>query len=400
VIRHLFKLVWNRKRASALLILEIFFSFLVVFTVATLGIYFLDSYRRPLGFSYEDVWNVSIDFQHDSDDVWLPEQTVTFARVLQECRALPEVEAVAGALIVPYDFGNANMIRDFRKRDLAADFNEVTQDFQRVMGLRLVAGRWFQPGDEALGWTPVVVDQDLARDGFGSEDPVGQVLFPGDPKEGTPDSRIIGVVSDFRKGGELSGTGNYIFQLKPVNDPKVRPPRRLVVKIRPGTPAAFEQVLAERLQRVAPGWSFELKSLEQMRESSFRLRLMPLVAGGVVAAFLLVMVALGLIGVLWQNLLQRTREFGLRRATGASGSQVRRQILMEQTFLTGLGLLLGTVLVVQLPILDLAGFLSPRVFTAGLLITLAAMLLLTLACAFYPSRMTSRIPPAEALRYE
>jgi len=73
---------------------------------------------------------------------------------------------------------------------------------------------------------------------------------------------------------------------------------------------------------------------------------------------------------------------------------------MEQLFLTGLGLLLGTVLVVQLPILDLAGFLNPEVFAAGLVSSLAAMLLLTLACAFYPSRMTSRMPPADALRYE
>jgi putative ABC transport system permease protein len=400
LIRHLLKLVWNRKRASALLILEIFFSFLVVFTVATLGLYFWDSYRRPLGFAYEEVWNVFIDVQQDSDDEWLPEQSKTFALLLQEVRALPEVEAAAGALLVPYESGDAETIRGFRGRPLAADFNEVTQGFDQVMGLRIVAGRWFQPGDEALGWTPVVVDHDLARDGFGSEDPVGQVLFPGDPKEGTPDTRIIGVVSDFRKSGELSGTGNYMFELKPVGDARVRPPRRLLVKIRPGTPAAFEEVLAGRLQRVAPQWSFEIKPLEQMRESSFRLRLAPLVAGGVVAAFLLMMVALGLIGVLWQNLLQRTREFGLRRATGASGSEVRRQIFMEQLFLTGLGLLLGTLLVVQLPILDLAGFLSPEVFTAGLLTTLAAMLLLTLACAFYPSRMTSRIPPAEALRYE
>ena len=47
--RHLLKLVWNRKRTNGLMILEIFFSFLVVFVVATLGIYFCDNYRQPLG---------------------------------------------------------------------------------------------------------------------------------------------------------------------------------------------------------------------------------------------------------------------------------------------------------------------------------------------------------------
>ena len=39
MIRHLFKLVWNRKRTNVLIILEIFFSFLVVFLVSTLGIF-------------------------------------------------------------------------------------------------------------------------------------------------------------------------------------------------------------------------------------------------------------------------------------------------------------------------------------------------------------------------
>ena len=37
MIRHLFKLVWNRKRANALLVVEIFFSFLVVFAVIDRG---------------------------------------------------------------------------------------------------------------------------------------------------------------------------------------------------------------------------------------------------------------------------------------------------------------------------------------------------------------------------
>ena len=57
--RHLLKLVWNRKRTNGLMILEIFFSFLVVFVVATLGIYFWDNYRQPLGFSWQNVWKVT-----------------------------------------------------------------------------------------------------------------------------------------------------------------------------------------------------------------------------------------------------------------------------------------------------------------------------------------------------
>src|SRR5690606_9372552 len=63
VIRHLLRLVWNRKRANALLMLEIFFSFLVVFVVSTAVAFAVSSYRRPLGFAWQDVWWVQADDQ-------------------------------------------------------------------------------------------------------------------------------------------------------------------------------------------------------------------------------------------------------------------------------------------------------------------------------------------------
>jgi putative ABC transport system permease protein len=179
-----------------------------------------------------------------------------------------------------------------------------------------------------------------------------------------------------------------------------RPPRNLVVKVRPGTPVEFEEQLAKRLQAVAPAWSFVVKPLAQMRESSFRLRLTPLIAGGIVALFLMVMVGLGLIGVLWQNLLQRTREMGLRRAAGASRSNVHAQVLLEQMILTSFGVLLGVVLVAQIPLLDLISFISPKIFTGGIVLSMLSIYLLAALCALYPSAMASRVQPAEALRYE
>ena len=87
MIRHLLKLVWNRKRSNALMILEICVSFLVVFVVATLGLFFLDNYRRPLGFEWKNVWNVRVGINHaggDSGDSGSPEQAALFERLLRE----------------------------------------------------------------------------------------------------------------------------------------------------------------------------------------------------------------------------------------------------------------------------------------------------------------------------
>jgi putative ABC transport system permease protein len=418
MIRHLLKLVWNRKRTNALIILEIFFSFLVLFVVGTLGLYLWDNLHRPLGFSYDRVLNVSIDMEQSGDDTFEPAQVATFEKLLQEVQSLAPVEAAAGAIIVPYSLGGYNGSWQFNGRRIETEFNEVTIGFKETMGLHLLQGRWFQKGDEALAWQPVVVNAAMARQVFGDADPIGK-RFGDPPKEGTePERRVVGVVSEFRIDGELSGPGNYTFKLKKVGlgqaaapgteaKPDVpgassldRSPRNLMVKVRPGTPVDFEEQLAKRLQAVAPAWSFVVKPLSQMRESSFRLRLTPLIAGGIVALFLMVMVGLGLIGVLWQNLLQRTREMGLRRAAGASRSSLHTQVLLEQMILTSFGVLLGVVLVAQIPLLDLISFISPGIFTGGIVLSMLSIYLLAALCALYPSAMASRVQPAEALRYE
>lgn len=403
MMRHLMKLVWNRKRTNALLIVEIFFSFLVTFAVATLAIYCLDNYRRPLGFEWQNVWQMDIDMKQVSDDTFTQRQTEQFARVLQEVRGLDGVEAVGGAMVAPFGFGRYGDHIMIQGHQVESDFNEVTQDFDKAMSLDVVGGRWFQPADAALAWQPIVIDEDLAREAFPGEEPVGKRFSETDPESGRPERRVIGVIRDFRQGGELEGARPYYLTYKrvgPSAQRKDRPARVLLIKLRPGTPAEFEEQLADRAQRVAPDWSFQVKPLWQVRESSFRFRIAPLAVGGIVAFFLLLMVGLGLLGVLWQNLLQRTREIGLRRATGASREAVHRQILLEQLFLTTLGVLLGTVLVAQIPVLDLAGFISTRIFVGGLLVAAGSMYLLSMLCALYPSTVAARVPPAEALRYE
>ena len=59
MLKHLFKLIWNKKKQNFLLMTEIFFSFLIMFAVFTLAVYNYQNYRRPMGFTYDDVWALS-----------------------------------------------------------------------------------------------------------------------------------------------------------------------------------------------------------------------------------------------------------------------------------------------------------------------------------------------------
>lgn len=398
--RHLFKLVWNRKRTNGLMILEIFFSFLVVFVVTTLGIYFWDNYRQPLGYEWQNVWKVSVDMGQgeQDDDAMKAARLKTLDRLLKEVEALPPVESAAAAMVSPYDQGGWTSGTKINGKNVDMEANAATDHFAEVMGLEMVSGRWFQDSDNAFAWDPVVIDQELAREVYGDKDAVGQAF--GEPAPSETPKRVVGVVREFRKGGELSARANFLFERLRLDKPMWFQSRSILIKVKPGTPAQFEEELTARLQGVAPEWSFRIKPLSEVRRATFRELLAPLAAGGTVAFFLLLMVALGMLGVLWQNLLQRTRELGLRRAAGASRSEVHRQVLFEQLILTSFGVLLGVVLVVQVPLLDLIGFIRPAVFTAGLLAAMTAIYLLSALCAVYPSALASRIHPAEALRYE
>ena len=66
MIKHLLKLVWNRKRANALIVAEIFISFLVLFAVFTGAVTLISNWRRPIGFQWQNVWVVSMDYDIDA----------------------------------------------------------------------------------------------------------------------------------------------------------------------------------------------------------------------------------------------------------------------------------------------------------------------------------------------
>jgi putative ABC transport system permease protein len=112
------------------------------------------------------------------------------------------------------------------------------------------------------------------------------------------------------------------------------------------------------------------------------------------------MVFLGLSGVLWQNVTRRTREIGLRRALGATGPVVYRQILIEVALLSTIAVIVGLVIVGQLPILGIFKFVTPAAYGIGVAASLATIYALTLLCGLYPSWLAGRVQPAQALHYE
>lgn len=401
MIRHLLKLVWNRKRANALIVLEILVSFVVVFAVLTFAVTAASNWRRPLGFDWRDVWSVRMDIELEGNPENDPQVHATVMRMLREAATFPQVVAVAGTNTPPYAFSTESGGVKMNGHYVDLLFDNVTDDYAKVMGMNVVQGRWFSSEDDGAQFRPLVLDRTAARALFGDGQAVGKKInIGGDGPNDQDIAQIVGVVETYRKDGETMTPASMAFRRYAADRRFGGLIRNLVIRVQPGTPASFEEELVKRLEGVAPDMSFRIRHLSQMRTESLRIRLAPLVLGAIVGTFLISMVALGLTGVLWQNVTRRTREIGLRRAMGASGSTVHRQILIEVLLLATIAVVIGAILVLQLPVLGVFSLVTPSAFTSGFAGALATIYALTILCGLYPSWLASRLQPADALRYE
>jgi putative ABC transport system permease protein len=91
---------------------------------------------------------------------------------------------------------------------------------------------------------------------------------------------------------------------------------------------------------------------------------------------------------------------GLRRAMGATAGAVRTQVVLEVLSIAVLALLVGMVIVVQLPLSGVLRMLDWNLFLPSAVLSAAVVLALCSLFALYPSYQATRKEPVEALRYE
>jgi putative ABC transport system permease protein len=402
MIRHLLKLLWNRKRASALVVLEIVMSFLVLTAVLGGIAHFAINWQRPLGYDATNVWNLNVAIPPGEATTNREATNERFASILREVKATPGVESAAGALMSPYGLGD--WTNDFGSDHRVYHMDSVTDEFAETMKLEIVRGRWFGPEDDGVDWEPVVLNEEAVDRYFPKGLEIGEVINP-DAEAKETRRRVVGIITDFRKAGELQTPEPFCFVRANLDGPKTLAPENIVLRVTEGAGTSLEVDVLEKVRAIAPEWTFEVRPMSVMRRGSLRLQFAPLIAGAVIAGSMILLVALGLTGVMWQNVTRRTQEIGLRRAVGASSISVQGQILAETLIIAAISLAAGLLLVVQAPLagveisLDGAGI-RPEVVAAGIGGATLMILVIVTLCAFYPSRLASSVEPAEALHYE
>jgi putative ABC transport system permease protein len=413
MIRHFFKLIWNRRRANGLILTELTLCFLVLCGTLTTACYFAINWNKPLGFKWQNMWRMDITMPY-SGRVTAEQAAEAWEQFDQLRLALKSMDGVVAASPTNYNFPYTNTyvgyptVIDGVRLSVQRCF--VMHDGLEALGLTLIAGRWFEPGDENLVVEPAVLTRDYATLAFGDEDPVGKILhirYPEDDLETTADGsepvkevkrRVIGVVADYRMRSALRPAYRSEFSLFKLNDGL--PPNIYAIRTEPGTTAGFQEELFESISRIAPGWTVEINPVSRLRARELRGNFIPLTIFLIVAGFLILMVGLGLVGVLWQSVTRRTEEMGIRRAVGASEELVRGQILGELLALTTVAVLIGSAMFLQMPILQVIHWMPWQAYALALAISLVIIYPFVMACGLYPAWLATRIHPANALQHE
>ena len=399
MIYHFIKLIWNRKRRNFLTVVGVGISFFVMFLVATSLVHISANYLQPLGFEFQNVWFLTLDWKDAPDE----EVRSTLEQIENALNTSGVVHFHAYSrsyLFMPSATSTTNL--EYGEKEMSVKVLQTGDQYAEVLHIPLLQGRWFDFQDNDRLRIPVVINRRLQEELLPDKDPVGKILIS-DDKE----MEIIGVIERFRNGGIYSTDKPTIFRRigldgessfkRLVSDPMMT---RLLFRVDPGTGMDFERALIQQINAIARNWTIKVKYLEDEEVSANRQNLIFPLIWTIVSGFLLINVALGLFGIIWYNTQRRRSEIGLRKAVGSTTRLILVQIVGEALVLTVFGMLIGSLFAVQFPLLGVFKMITAGEYISAYISTVLLIALIGILCALYPAWQASIVQPAQALHEE
>ena len=404
-LRPILSTLRRHKTAAALIVLEIALSCAIICNALFLITGRLDRMQRPTGMAENELVRVQVTGIGTDDNA-----AALTRSDLAVLRALPGVKSASVVNQLVFDGSSwnsgVNLSPEQTHITLSSTIYMGDIALPETMGLKLVAGRFFNP-DEMLDWSVVntpgyeatiasaIITSDMAEKLWPGQNAIGKTLYSwGD--EGT---RVVGVVDRLARPNDQGGPTAYYYSMILPIDADYTVGGRYLLRTDPSRRAEVLAAAADALQRNGPRRIIlEQDTLEDTRAEYYRQDRAMAWMLVMVSVLLLVVTALGIVGLASFWVQQRTKQIGVRRALGATRGQILRYFQVENFVLATAGIVIGMLLAFGLNQLMMSKAELPRLPAIYLPVGALVLWLLGQVSVLGPARRAAAVPPAVATR--
>jgi putative ABC transport system permease protein len=335
-----------------------------------------------------------------------PERPAFCEALARETSAIPGVISASAVSHLPLNGSNSDRLLSLEGRPdpspseqpFFADHRVVCGGYFATLGIPILAGRDFTALDVIDGEQVVVVNRAFAEQYYPEQDVLNRRIKFGRATGAAPWLRVVGVVENVRHFGLDFAPTREIY--RPYSQSAW--PTLTVVSRTVGDALALQRPVRDALMRIESELpAGPARTMDEIIDRSIAWRETPMRLLSAFAAVGLVLAALGVYGVLAYYVSQRTREFGVRVALGASKGALVALVLKQSALpiIGGIGLgVLGSVASGRM----LAGLLYD--VQPGDPVVMSVIVALLAAVAFIagwlPARRAATVDPLTALREE
>ena len=397
--------MWRRGMLAA----EITLSFLLV-TTAGLLLRTIDHIRHvSLGFAADNRLVVYMDAPANGS-AEAQKRLTQLAALTTNLGALPGVESAAEAWGLPAgDQGsNGNYAIASKGQSMGqlgapwSNFSLAGPGYFAAMHIPLLRGREVTAADTYGAQPVVVISASLARQSFGTADPIGQQLICGMDEDSMRGATIVGVVGDVRQDSPADDPTPALYM------PMAQHPQRVaggggaqIVLHTALAPAALIPAIRARVLAVDASIATKFTTMDDALAATTEPQQLRSELLTAFAALALLLATVGMYSVTSYTVAQQVREIGIRMALGADRAAVARQVMTVAAKSGLLGIALGVLASLgasQILSRFLVGVapLDPVSYgvAAGVLVATAAL------AALVPARRAASTDPMVALRTE
>jgi putative ABC transport system permease protein len=326
-----------------------------------------------------------------------------YDRLTDALAAAPGVEAAAATSFLPAGGGGFGLGRVFllegqpeppASSDYDAQWNVVTPDYFRTLGIPIVRGRAFTRQDTADSRPVMIINETMAARVFGKADPLGRRLRSW--RDENLLREIVGVVADVRYYGLADEDRPLVYVPHHQNSWS-----SMTVALRArGNPAALADILRREVSRLDRDVAVaRISTLSAFAANSTAPQRFGALLLAMFAAAAALLAGIGVYGVMSYSVAQRSHELGVRLALGAQPRDLFALVLGRGLLLTALGAALGLAGALALgPLMrGLLFGIRPTDPATLVLVPVVLAAVAVLACSL-PGRRAARIDPLDALR--